>query len=160
MTFRNRAEAGQLLGTALLRHAGKTSLILGLSPGGIAVAYQVARALRAPLDAGRAELPDLRERTAIVVDDGSASEMVLRATLDAVRQRRPKFVVLASPVLREELARSLDPKVDELVTLREPRGHYALGAWYEELEPVSEEEILRLLLLAGRTSGALLDHGP
>src|SRR5207237_91 len=47
----NRAEAGRLLGLKLLKYAGRDDVIvLGLPRGGVPVAYEVAQALRVPLD--------------------------------------------------------------------------------------------------------------
>ena len=49
--FPNRAEAGRLLGLKLSKYAGGDDVIvLGLPRGGVPVAYEVAQALRVPLD--------------------------------------------------------------------------------------------------------------
>jgi putative phosphoribosyl transferase len=49
--FPDRAEAGRFLGTKLSKYAGREDVIvLGLPRGGVPVAYEVARALRVPLD--------------------------------------------------------------------------------------------------------------
>ncbi|HEX5072370.1 MAG TPA: phosphoribosyltransferase [Gemmatimonadaceae bacterium] len=49
--FRNRSEAGRALAAHLARYAGRPDLIvLALPRGGVPVAYEVARALGAPLD--------------------------------------------------------------------------------------------------------------
>ena len=51
MLFRNRAEAGQTLAALLMGYADRPDVIvLGLPRGGVPVAYEVARALHAPLD--------------------------------------------------------------------------------------------------------------
>ena len=51
MRFQNRTEAGQLLSLLLDRYKNRTDVIvLGLPRGGVPVAYEVARTLRAPLD--------------------------------------------------------------------------------------------------------------
>lgn len=49
--FPDRAEAGRLLGLKLAKYAGAADVIvLGLPRGGVPVAYEVALALRVPLD--------------------------------------------------------------------------------------------------------------
>jgi putative phosphoribosyl transferase len=51
MYFRDREEAGRLLGKALEHLRGQLGLlVLGIPRGGVVVAYEVARALGAPLD--------------------------------------------------------------------------------------------------------------
>ncbi len=49
--FENRTEAGKKLATKLSRYANRPDvLVLALPRGGVPVAYEVARALSAPLD--------------------------------------------------------------------------------------------------------------
>ncbi|MGA9373798.1 MAG: phosphoribosyltransferase family protein, partial [Mycobacterium sp.] len=50
--FRDRREAGQVLAGLLQAYRGKSDVVvLGLARGGIPVAWEVAAALEAPLDA-------------------------------------------------------------------------------------------------------------
>ncbi|MGZ3602018.1 MAG: phosphoribosyltransferase family protein, partial [Ktedonobacterales bacterium] len=49
--FRDRTEAGQLLANKIMRYANRDDvLVLGLPRGGVQVAFEIARALNAPLD--------------------------------------------------------------------------------------------------------------
>ena len=49
--FENRREAGRILGEELRNYAGRNDVVvLALPRGGVPVAYEVARALKAPLD--------------------------------------------------------------------------------------------------------------
>jgi putative phosphoribosyl transferase len=48
--FRDRRDAGRQLATGLLRFRERAPVVLGLPRGGVPVAYEVARALDAPLD--------------------------------------------------------------------------------------------------------------
>src|SRR5947207_13298317 len=49
--FRSRAQAGQRLARALARYANRNDVVvLALPRGGVPVAFEVANALRAPLD--------------------------------------------------------------------------------------------------------------
>jgi uncharacterized protein (TIGR00369 family) len=50
MRFRDRSDAGRQLASRLLPLRGEDVVVLGLPRGGVAVAAEVARALRAPLD--------------------------------------------------------------------------------------------------------------
>src|SRR6202022_3256198 len=51
MLFRDRRDAGRFLARRLKRYAGRSDvLVLALPRGGVPVAYEVAKALKAPLD--------------------------------------------------------------------------------------------------------------
>src|SRR3989442_12713113 len=49
--YQNRRQAGQVLATRLMKYANRQNLlVLALPRGGVPVAYEVAKALHAPLD--------------------------------------------------------------------------------------------------------------
>jgi putative phosphoribosyl transferase len=51
MAFQDRSEAGQFLAKKLARYANRADvLVLGLARGGVPIAFEVAKAIHAPLD--------------------------------------------------------------------------------------------------------------
>src|SRR6185312_9901443 len=50
LSFRDRAEAGRQLATHLMSLRSRNPVVLALPRGGVPVAFEVAKALRAPLD--------------------------------------------------------------------------------------------------------------
>src|SRR2546422_309408 len=50
LVFEDRAEAGRILARLLLRYREENPIVLALPRGGVVVGFEVARALKAPLD--------------------------------------------------------------------------------------------------------------
>ncbi|MGZ6123953.1 MAG: phosphoribosyltransferase family protein, partial [Myxococcales bacterium] len=181
-------------------------LVLALPRGGVPVGYEVARALRAPLDVvvvrkigaprqpelgvgaiaeggvlvvdaplvrelsiptgkleeiaeremaelerrtriyrGGRPLPVLEGRTVILVDDGVATGGTARAAIRAVRERHPKQLIFAVPVIAAETARDLEREVDKLIYLHAPEVFYAVGCWYDLFPQTTDDEVTSLL---------------
>jgi predicted phosphoribosyltransferase len=90
-------------------------------------------------------LPDLTGRTVILVDDGLATGLTAQAAVRALRARKPAQIVLAVPVASRESAQMLLKEVDNFVSLENPASFWAVGYWYEDFSPVSDNEVLTLL---------------
>jgi putative phosphoribosyl transferase len=91
----------------------------------------------------------LRDRHVLVVDDGIATGMTVRAALLSLRQLRPASLTLAVPVLDRQVAQELRPLVDHLEALAEVENLRAVGLWYREFEQMRDEEVLAILRNAG-----------
>jgi putative phosphoribosyl transferase len=206
----DRADAGRQLAATLSAYAGRQDvLVLGLPRGGVPVAYEIAKALHAPLDIfvvrklgvpGQEELAfgalasdgmrvlndeivhalaladdeietvvareqreierrertyrgdrplfDVQGKTVILVDDGVATGATLRAALAALRARKPAKIIAAVGVAPVETCETLAAEVDELVCLLKPDPFWAVGLWFADFSPTTDEEVRTLLAQA------------
>jgi len=94
-------------------------------------------------------------QTAILVDDGLATGASMRAAVKAVRGRARRIVV-AVPVGAESSCREFESEVDLLVCPHTPEPFEAVGRFYRDFEPTSDEEVRRLLAEARRRQGSVV----
>ncbi|MGP1397477.1 MAG: phosphoribosyltransferase [Inquilinaceae bacterium] len=87
MLFRNRRDAGQQLGAALLRYRDDGPVVLALPRGGVVIGDEVARALNAPLDVilvRKIGVPFQPELALGAVVDGDTPETVVNPDVAAM----------------------------------------------------------------------------
>jgi predicted phosphoribosyltransferase len=85
-------------------------------------------------------------KLAILVDDGIATGLTMRAAIEEVKRRRPAIVVVAIPVAPKDTADCLARKVDAVVGLDITDSYWgAVGAYYEQFAQVTDEEVMELL---------------
>ena len=90
-------------------------------------------------------LIDLRDRVAILVDDGLATGSTMRAAVEAVRNFGPKRVVVAVPVGAADTCSALSEIADEVICARMPEPFSAVGLWYRDFSQTSDDEVRALL---------------
>lgn len=88
---------------------------------------------------------DLAGRLAIVVDDGLATGATMRAAAQALRERNVSRIVVAVPVAPAQTCQSLRRDADEVVCAVTPEPFTAVGRWYRDFTPVSDDEVRALL---------------
>jgi len=76
---------------------------------------------------------------------GIATGSTLRAVLMALRGRGASRVVVAVPVASPEALRQVRQVADDLVCLHAPGWFRAVGQFYEDFSPTTDEEVVRLL---------------
>lgn len=95
--------------------------------------------------AGRAPLP-AEGKIAIVVDDGIATGLTMRAAIQDVKQRRPARVIVAIPVAPKDTADRLAREVDEVAALDVSDFYLgAVGAYYDDFPQLTDDEVILLL---------------
>ena len=108
---------------------------------------------------GREPLP-VAGKVAILVDDGIATGLTMRAAIRDLRQRHPARIVVAVPVTPKDTADLLAHEVDDLVALDIPDFYLgAVGAYYVDFPQISDDRALELLQLA-ESELRQKEHGP
>lgn len=92
----------------------------------------------------------LRDHWLVVVDDGMATGLTMRAALASLRELRPRGLVLAVPVADHQVIEALRPLVDRLVVLHPVRHLGAVGSHYRQFKAVQDQEVLAVLAAARR----------
>ncbi len=89
--------------------------------------------------------PDLRDRIAILVDDGLATGATMRAAVKALRQRGAAKIVVAVPVGPPDTCHEIEEQADETVCLSMPEFFQAVGQYYEDFSQTTDEDVRQLL---------------
>jgi len=96
---------------------------------------------------GREPLP-LEGKTAILVDDGIATGLTMRAAVRDARARKAAYIVVAIPVSPKETAELLRQEVDDVVALSVDEFYLgSVGAYYKNFSQVSDDEVIAMINL-------------
>lgn len=94
---------------------------------------------------GTAAPLDVKDKTVILVDDGAATGATLLAAAKALRLAGPRMLIVAVPVASEEAAEKLTAEADRFVCPLVPQFFWAVGAFYQDFDQTTDEEVIRLL---------------
>lgn len=94
--------------------------------------------------AGRPAYP-IAGRTVIVVDDGIATGSTARAAIQVARVLHATSVVLAVPVAPPRACADLATVADHVVCVERPTHFGAVGQFYEDFSPTTDDEVITLL---------------
>lgn len=87
----------------------------------------------------------LTGRIALIVDDGIATGSTAQAACKVARALGAEKILLAVPTGSAEAVSLLSRDADEVICLDIPQNFYAVGEWYQDFSPISDEEVIALL---------------
>lgn len=88
---------------------------------------------------------DLKGRTVLVVDDGLATGMTMKAAVELLRRRDVKRILVVAPVASRSAMELLKDDADEVIVLSIPEPFFSVGQWYEDFSQVTDEAVSQLL---------------
>lgn len=106
--------------------------------------HQLVQRRLASFRAGRAPLA-LSGVTALVVDDGIATGLTMRAAVEYLRRQGAARVVVAAPVMAHDAKRTFESLADEVVAVQAPVDFWAVGQFYDDFGQTPDSEVIRLL---------------
>ena len=102
----------------------------------------------------RAERPRVTatDRLVLLVDDGLATGFSMRAAIAAVRERRPRRMVVAVPVGAADTCADIAQAVGTVVCPLQPEPFRAVGLWYRDFSQTTDEEVRDCLAAAAQNA--------
>ena len=88
---------------------------------------------------------DLKNRIALIVDDGIATGATMRAAIKSARARGAQKIVVAVPVCTSDSLKKINQEADEVICLLIPETFFGVGGFYEQFSQTEDEEVERLL---------------
>ena len=109
-------------------------------------ARQVAEMQRRMAAYRRPDMPyDIKGKTVILVDDGVATGATVIAAARWVKKQEPSKLLIAVPVAPAQTVESLKHEADVVVALYAPRDFGAVGEFYDEFLPVTDEQVAAIM---------------
>ena len=88
------------------------------------------------------------DRVVLLVDDGLATGFTMRAAIAAIRERGPRRLAVAAPVGAPETCAEIRHEVGTVVCPLQPEPFHAVGLWYHDFAPTTDEEVRECLAAA------------
>ncbi|WP_456397896.1 phosphoribosyltransferase [Desulfurobacterium sp.] len=88
---------------------------------------------------------DLYNRDVILVDDGIATGLTVKAAISEIRRERPLRIILAVPVMPEDKIEEFSSLVDDFIVLYAPTFFNAVGQFYQYFPQIEDEEVIKII---------------
>jgi predicted phosphoribosyltransferase len=104
--------------------------------------------------------PKVAGRTVVLVDDGLATGATMRAAVEALRRQGPRQIVVAVPIAAPEVCEELAREVDRVECSATPQPFHAVGLWYDDFSPTTDDEVRQILASTGSGAGESAGASP
>jgi putative phosphoribosyl transferase len=94
---------------------------------------------------GGKPLPEIKNKTVILIDDGLAMGSTMKAAINLCRNKKAKKIIVAVPVAGSEIAEEIGAIADEIIVLEEPELFRAVAQAYLNWHDVGDNEVIRVL---------------
>jgi len=88
---------------------------------------------------------NLRNKVAIVTDDGIATGATMQAAILEIKLQKPAKIILAVPVAPPASIDALKAAVDEVVCLETSEPFFAIGNFYQNFQQTEDKEVIEIL---------------
>lgn len=88
---------------------------------------------------------NIQDKTILLVDDGIATGLTMQAAISDLYYQGALEVIVASPVGSKEAIEKLRLKVNQVYVPYIPEYFFAVGEFYTQFDPVSDDEIIKIL---------------
>ena len=131
----------RLLNDAVVRELGISAAAIER----VVLAEHTELQRRERLYRGNRPPPEVRGRTAILVDDGLATGSTMLVAVRALRAQQPARIAVAVPIAAADTCESLRSEADDVICARTPFPFRAVGLWYQDFSQTSDDEVCALL---------------
>ncbi|MGQ9722054.1 MAG: phosphoribosyltransferase [Candidatus Jordarchaeum sp.] len=94
---------------------------------------------------GDREPISVEKRVVILVDDGLATGVTMRAAIRSIRKKNPQKIVVAVPVGPPSTVKKIEEEADEVISLVIYEPFEAVGQFYSDFSQTSDSEVISLL---------------
>jgi len=88
---------------------------------------------------------DLKNKIAIIVDDGIATGATMRAAIMSAKAMGAQKIVVAVPVSPADTLKKIKQEVDEVICLDTPETFFGVGQFYDIFAQTEDEEVIELM---------------
>ncbi|MDR3623700.1 MAG: phosphoribosyltransferase family protein [Chlamydiales bacterium] len=85
------------------------------------------------------------KKTLIIVDDGMATGLTMKASIIALRKMSASKIIVAVPLAPKDTLEEIKTIADEVICLQSPPSFHAVGQFYDYFGQTSTEDVRKLL---------------